>query len=307
MSGRRRFRGVYPILYTFFTEDDRIDHAAMRLQTERCIQAGAHGVAVLGNVTESGKLTTAERHELMELVGDAIGGRVPYAVTVGEPSVEGQRAFSRAAERAGADWVILQPPPVKGIPEAELVRFFGRVADTSSLPVAIQNNPVNMDVWLSNPSLIALHRQHPNVTLLKGEGAASWVQQAIEGTGGGLDVFAGLGGIEYLSNLRSGCVGLIPAPEQLEHQVKIFELWQEGTATARAAAKRLHAEILPLIVLMTRNLQTHQLALGKRLVARRLGIERVHMRPPFAEPTPFALSELDEIAGWLGPLGEVRL
>jgi len=302
MAERRRFQGVYPILYAFYAEDDRLDHEAMRLQTERCIAAGAHGIAVLGNVTESTKLTTAERHELMEVVGDAIQGRVPYAVTVGEPSIDGQRQFVRAAEKAGADWVILQPPPVKGVPESELVRFFGAVADSSALPVAVQNNPVNMDVWLTNPSLITLHRQHPNITLLKGEGAASWVQQVIEGTGGGLDVFAGLGGIEFLTNLRSGCVGLIPAPELLEHQVRIFELWQEGGDAAREEAKRLHEQTLPVIVLMSRNLQTHQLALGKRLTARRLGLERVPMRPPFAEPTAFALSELDAIAGWLGPL-----
>ena len=55
--------------------------------------AGAHGIAVLGNVTEYMKLTTAERIELMSVVGEAIGGRVPYAVTVGEVSVAGQRAF----------------------------------------------------------------------------------------------------------------------------------------------------------------------------------------------------------------------
>ncbi len=303
MSG---FSGVYPILYSFFDADGRLDHEAMRLQVDRCIAAGVHGIAVLGNVTESNKLTYAERVELMELVGQVIAGRVPYAVTIGEPSIDGQKALARVAEAAGADWLILQPPAVKGVPESEIVRFFGAVADAASLPVAVQNNPVNMDVWLSNPSLLALHRNHPNVSLLKGEGAASWVQQLIEATDGSLGVFAGLAGIEQIANLESGCVGLIPAPDCVDIQVRIHELWEEATDDSRAEADRLYRDILPLIVFMTRNLQTHQLAVGKRFVAERLGLDDVHVRPPAAAPTPFQLSEVNRIGGWLGPLGSER-
>lgn len=296
------FAGVYPILYSFFGPDGRLDDAAMRLQVDRCIAAGAHGIAVLGNVTETAKLTHAERIELMHVVGEAIAGRVPYAVTVGEPSIESQQAFVRQAEAAGASWVILQPPPVKGVPESALVRFFGAVADAASLPVAIQNNPVNMDVWLSNPSLIELHRNHPNVALLKGEGAASWVQQLIEATDGSLAVFAGLAGIEHITNLRSGCVGLIPAPDCVDVQIRIHELWQEGTSEARSRAERLHRVNLPLIVFMTRNLQSHQLAVGKRFLAHRLGLDDVHVRPPAVEPTAFQLEEVERLGAILGPL-----
>ena len=37
--------------------------------------------------------------------------------------------MARAAERLGAGWAILQPPPVAGLPETEYVRFLGAVAD----------------------------------------------------------------------------------------------------------------------------------------------------------------------------------
>ena len=56
MSKPGPFSGVYPILYAFFDADGRIDEAAMRLQTEACIETGCHGIAVLGNVTEAGKV-----------------------------------------------------------------------------------------------------------------------------------------------------------------------------------------------------------------------------------------------------------
>lgn len=296
----RPFSGVYPILYAFFDAGGGIDEAAMRQQTERCIEAGAHGITVLGLVTETNKLSLRERHQVMEIVGDAVAGRVPYAVTVGDPDLAGQKAFVKAAQNAGADWVILQLPQISGVPEIEMIRFLGAVADASTLPVGMQNNPINMSVSLSNPALIDLHRNHANFTLVKGEGPAVSVQQLIEATHGELAVFAGQGGIEFMTNLRSGCAGLIPAPDCLAHQVRIFELWQQGTEQSRARAEQLHRETLPLIVLMMRNLDAYMLPLGKRWVAGHLGVE-VHDRMPGIQPTAFGLLETQFLAMGVQP------
>src|SRR5215831_14416556 len=104
------FHGIYPMLYAFFNRDGSLDRAAMARQVEACIAAGAHGIAVLGLATEVPKLNVTERRQLMESVAADVRGRVPYAVTVAEPSVAGQIEFARAAAGAGADWVILQPP-----------------------------------------------------------------------------------------------------------------------------------------------------------------------------------------------------
>ena len=79
---QRRFRGVYPILYAFFDRVDRLDHGAMRAQVQHCIEQSAHGIVVLGLVTEVHRMTSTERREAVELVGTAVAGRVPCAVTV---------------------------------------------------------------------------------------------------------------------------------------------------------------------------------------------------------------------------------
>jgi 2-keto-3-deoxy-L-arabinonate dehydratase len=156
------FSGIYPILYAFYDKAGRLDDGLMRLQVDKCIGAGAHGIAVVGLVTEVHKLDVNERRHLVEVVGRAIDGRVPYAVTVGESSVYGQVEFARMAQANGASWVILQPPSIKGYAEAEYVRFLGAVADQLEIPVAVQNNPVNMDVSLSNSSLLRLREEHSN-------------------------------------------------------------------------------------------------------------------------------------------------
>lgn len=286
-----RPEGIYPVLYSFFDAQDRIDRAAMARQVEHCIAQGAHGITVLGLVTEVHKMDVTERLALVELVGELIGGRVPYAVTVCEPSARGQTEFARAAQRLGADWVILQPPAIRGMSEGDLIGLFGSVAASLDIPVAVQNNPVNLDVSLSVAGLVALNRQHPNVSILKGEGWSIDIARVIEGSGGAYAVMGGHGGIEFPALLRSGGRGLIPAPDFLAAHVRMFELWKQGSEAAQQAAWEVHRRILPAVVFMSRSVPG-MLCYGKRLFAAQAGIEIVHERAPALAPTAFGLAEI---------------
>lgn len=289
------YTGIYPILYAFWGADGRLDEAAMAAQVEHCIAAGAHGIAVLGLVTEVHKMDVNERLALVEAVGARIAGRVPYAVTVGEPSTAGQIAFARAAAKAGADWVILQPPAIKGTSQADLIRFFGAVADAAGVDVAVQNNPVNLDVSLSPAGLVELNRQHPNIRILKGEGFSIDIAAVIDGSGGAFDVFGGHGGIEFPALLRAGGAGLIPAPDFLAPQVAMFEAWRAGDVER---AEAIHRTLLPAIVFMSRSVPA-MLCYGKRIMARRLGLE-IHDRAPALQPTEFGMAEMERHIAEIG-------
>jgi 4-hydroxy-tetrahydrodipicolinate synthase len=265
------------------------------------VRHGAHGVAVLGVATETNKLDHAERRQIMEWTAEAVAGRLPLAVTVAEPSVHGQAAFVRAARDAGADWVILQPPPVAGMGEGELLRFFGAVAATTDLPVAIQNAPQFLGTGLSNAALKTLHRQHPNVCLLKGEAPAHVIERLVADTEGVYRVFNGRGGMELPECLRAGCAGVIPAPECFDVQVAVYEAMRRETPEAEAEAERRYREILPLIVFMMSSIETF-VCYGKRVVARRLGIEHVFDRAPCLRPSEFGLLTVERLAVSLPPL-----
>ena len=291
---QRRFRGVYPILYAFFDSQGRLDHGAMRIQVEQCIANGAHGIAVLGLVTEVNRMSTAERLETVEVVGAAINRRIPYAVTIAEQDPAAQISFAKLARSNGADWVILQPPPGKGHSEADLHRHFGTIADGLDMPVAIQNNPVNLDSYLSPEGLTSLVRRHSNITLLKAEGWSVDIAKVLSSLDGAVDAFGGHGGLEFLSLMRSGGAGLIPAPDCLAIQVAMFNALISGDATAIAMAEQLHKEILPLVVFMTRGIPGI-LLYGKRVMAKRLGFDAVHDRPPLPAETPFGTAEMDRV------------
>jgi 4-hydroxy-tetrahydrodipicolinate synthase len=293
-----RLSGVHPILYAFYGPDGRLDRAALERQVDVCLAAGCHGIALLGLVTEVFRLSTDERLDLVGWAAARIAGRVPLMATVAEASVHAQLDFIAEAQRRGADWVVLQPPPVKGASEREVLRFLGEVADRSPLPVGVQNNPLNMDVSVSNDALLALHRNHPNIRFMKAEGPAVSVGAFARAAATSCDIFAGHGGIEWPTNLRSGCQGLIPAPELVDAQVAIWTLWAAGE-TEKAEA--LHRAILPVVVFMSRALPL-LIAYGKRLMAARMGLADVHPRLPETAVTPFGMEELGRFAALLGPL-----
>lgn len=296
-----RLHGIYPILYAFFDHDGRPQHGPIAAQVEAAVRHGAHGVAVLGLATETNKLNVRERRRIMEWTAESLGGRLPLAVTVAEPSVHGQVGFVRAARAARADWVILQPPPIAGFGELEYLRFFGAVAEKSELPIAIQNAAQFLTVGLSNAGLKALNRNHPNVCLLKGEAPAHVIRRLIEDTGGVFRVFNGRGGMELPDNLRAGCAGVIPAPECFDVQVRIYELMRAGGVQAEVEAERLYREILPLIAFMMSSIDTF-ICYGKRIVARRLRLGEVADRAPCQHPTPFGSEMTERFLAALGGL-----
>jgi 4-hydroxy-tetrahydrodipicolinate synthase len=295
------FRGIYPILYAFFDEAGHLDEAAMRRQVRGCLAAGAHGIAVLGLITEVRKLSRAERLAVVAWAAEEIAGRVPLAVTVAEDSVADQASMVREAADRGAAWVILQPPRIDGLDETALIRFFGAVADASPLPVAIQNAPAFLGIGLSPAGIVQLNRQHPRFCLLKGEGPVLEIREVIEGTAGAVTVFNGRGGLELTDNLRAGCAGMVPAPECFDRQVRIFELMTQGGAENEAAAEAIYREILPLITFVMQSIDT-SLVYGRRIVARRLGLAGPGtVRAPLMPATPFGLACMDRHAAALGP------
>lgn len=290
--------GIYPMLYAFFGRDGRLDRQAARRQVQACVDNGAHGVAVLGLGTEVDKLDDAERRQLVDWVAEELAGRLPLVVTVNAPTVEGQVGFAKFAHSRGASWVILQPPPDRGVPEEFFVRFFGAVCDRVDLPVAIQNAPEYLGVGLSPGGVNTLAMNHANFRMLKGEGSALAIRRFIEAAGDRVAVFNGRGGLELIDNLRAGCAGLIPATDTFDRQARIFDLMREG---GESHAEAFYREVLPAIVFVMQSLDTLH-TYGKRIAAMRLGLGEVFDRSPALAPDAFGMRCAQRYAAALGPL-----
>jgi 2-keto-3-deoxy-L-arabinonate dehydratase len=301
MKSNSGFHGVYPMVYALFDNKGDLCRKAMRKQIESMLKHKVHGIGVLGLASEVNKLSTAERHTLMEWVAEDVGGSVPLAVTVAEASSAGQIEFVRAAGTLGAKWAILQPPQVKGVPESELIRFFGAVADASPIPLGIQNAPEYLGIGLSHSGIKELHRAHQNVKIIKLEATAISIAQLHDEVGDSMDIFNGRGGIEMVDSLRAGAVGIIPGGESFDLLTRLFNHMHKGTKEGEAEAEQLYAQLLPLLVLLMESMDTF-LVYGKRVLGHRLGITETSPRVPYTPPVPFGLEAARRYATQLGKL-----
>jgi len=197
------FPGIHSIVFALFDDNERLDRAAMRRQAEISVDLDVQGMAALGLATEVSKLSFTERCTVMEWMAEDVAGRKPLAFTIFGSSVAEQAELVKVAEKNGADWVILQPPMVGSFGAAEYIRFFGRIAETTSLPVAIQNAPAYMGRGLSAEDIRELTRQHPNISLIKGEGTVVEIERLIAVTEGRLPILNGRGGLELIETPRA--------------------------------------------------------------------------------------------------------
>lgn len=291
--------GIHAILYALFDGEEKLDRVAMRRQVEICLASGVHGMAALGLATEASKLAEAERMAVMDWVVEDTAGRVPVALTIFGSSVEEQVRQVRNAEAVGADWLILQPPMVGQYSAAEYIRFFGRVAEKTDLPLAIQNAPALMGRGLTAADIRDLVRQHPNIRLVKGEGPVVDIAHLIEVTEGRLPVFNGRAGLELLENLRIGCRGLILAPDSIDYAVRAYEFFCDGWDEH---AEEEYRRMLPGVVFTMQGIET-LLCYGKRLFGERAGIT-IHDRGPAQRPTDTGIEMVARYAAAMGGFPE---
>ena len=301
MKTKSGFFGVYPMVYALFDERGALSRRAMRRQIEAMLDHRVHGIGVLGLASEVNKLSSGERHALMEWVAEDLAGRAPLAVTVAEVSAPGQIAFVKAAAAVGAKWAILQPPPVRGAPEIELIRFFGAIADAAPIPLAIQNAPEYLGIGLSHAGIQTLNKQHPNVAVVKLEASAIAIARLREEVEGAVDIFNGRAGIEMTDALRAGAVGIIPGGESFDVLARVYDAMNKGTKEGAAEAERLYAGLLPLLVFLMESMENF-LLYGKQVLGHRLGIAETSPRAPQAIATAFGLETARRYADALGKL-----
>ena len=133
-------RGVVPILVTPFDERGRIDEDSLRSLIDFNIAAGVHGLGVaLGS--EIFKFNEAERDLLTRAVVKHVNGRVPVVINTGASGTDLALQYSRAAEAAGADALMVIPPFFMPASGAEIAHYYRTIDAGVGIPIILQDIP----------------------------------------------------------------------------------------------------------------------------------------------------------------------
>ncbi|PRH36173.1 dihydrodipicolinate synthase family protein [Burkholderia gladioli] len=207
-----RYRGVFPVVPTTFSDTGELDLASQKRAVDFMIDAGSDGLCILANFSEQFSLSDEEREILTRTVLEHVAGRVPVIVTTTHYGTRLCAARSRRAQELGAAMVMIMPPyhgATFRVPETQIHEFYSRVSDAIDIPIMIQDAPASGTV-LSAPFLARMAREIEQVSYFKIEtpGAANKLRELIRLAGDAAQgPWDGEEGITLLADLNAGATG----------------------------------------------------------------------------------------------------
>jgi len=244
------WKGVFPAITTQFRPDESIDIEATVRHLEAMIDAGIHGVVLLGTVGEN---TALEHHEKLTVIRElksAARGRIPVLTGVAEYTTALACRFARDAEKTGIDGLMVLPAMVYKSDERETITHFRAVTHATCLPVMIYNNPVSYNVDVS-PEQFAELVDEPNIVAIKESSEnVRRITDLKNVVGDRFILFAGVDDL-VLESIMLGAQGWISG------LVNAFpnenrELWDLATAGQWERARELYRWYTPLLHLDTK-------------------------------------------------------
>ncbi|MEU8536751.1 4-hydroxy-tetrahydrodipicolinate synthase [Streptomyces parvulus] len=153
-------------MVTPFTGSGALDLDGAQRLAERLVAAGCDGLVLSGTTGESPTTTDAEKSALVAAVREAVGGRAALVAGVGTADTRHTVELARAAERAGADGLLVVAPYYSRPPQDALEAHFREVADACGLPLALYDIPGRTGTRIEPDTLVRL-AGHPRIVAVK--------------------------------------------------------------------------------------------------------------------------------------------
>lgn len=140
------WKGVYPAVTTKFTDDDKLDLPAFEKNIQAQLEAGVDGIILGGTLGEASSLMEDEKDILVKQCVDIVEGKVPVIMNIAEQTTKGAILAAKKAEDNGASGLMMLPPMRYKADDRETVVYYKEVANTTSLPIMVYNNPVDYKI-----------------------------------------------------------------------------------------------------------------------------------------------------------------
>lgn len=273
------WKGVYPAATTQFAEDLSIDLGETQRVQSALVEDGVDGLILLGTCGENNSLEPDEKRTVLRGGVEAVGGRVPLVAGVSELTTARAIQYAKDAEAIGVDALMLLPAMVYVPTAAELQAHFRAVAEATSLPIMLYNNPPAYRVSIDFETLEGL-ADVPNIVAVK-ESAPDprRFTDVINRFGSRYEVMAGLDDIalEGLLLGASGWVSGLTSAFPVE-SVRLVAAVNEGKWEE---ARAIYRWFMPLLHLDAEHDLVQSIKLAEQIMGR--GSERVRMpRLPLA-------------------------
>ena len=266
--------GVFPAATTQFDEQLRVDLAATQRVQAALLRDGVHGLVLMGTVGEGNSLGATEKRAVLAGAVEVARGSAPVIVGVSEFTTATALEFVRDAERLGASGFMVLPGMVYVPTPRELEYHFRAVADATSLPVMLYNNPPSYRVNIDLDTLARL-ADVPNIVCIKESSPdPRRFTDLINAFGTRFTLFAGLDDIAF-EGLVLGAKGWVSGLTNA-FPAESLALYDAIAAGDLERARRIYRWFMPLLHLDSEHDLVQSIKLAEQIMER--GSERV--RPP---------------------------
>ena len=290
-------KGVFIIAATPFADNGALDPTSLERLIGFYIDAGVHGITILGMMGEAQKLTHDEARLVIRSTLRQVAGEVPVVVGVSSPGLASLAALTSDAMSLGAAAVMVAPP--SGLATDEQIEGYLHQlcqAIGEDVPVVLQDYPQATGVHLSVGLFNRLVDDLPQIKVLKHEdcpglGKISRIRAAAERDGRRrVAILVGNGALYYPLELARGADGAMSGFAYPELLVEVYERFVAGR---EEAAFDLYDAYLPLI--RYEQQPGIGLAIRKEILHRRRVLASPVLRPPGATLDALDHTELDQL------------
>jgi 4-hydroxy-tetrahydrodipicolinate synthase len=268
-------KGAGVALVTPFNSYGQVDYAALRRVTEFTLTGGIDFLVALGTTAETPTLENGEKQEIVRVILETNGGRVPVVIGIGGNDTRAVVRQISEQSFEGIDYLLNVAPYYNKPGQQGLYLHFSEIADASPVPVIIYNVPGRTGSNISAETTLRLAADKKNIIATKeASGNLDQIMAILRDRPEGFGVLSGddaltlpmvaLGGDGVISVVANACPGRMSKMVKLAHDNNMGE------------ARKLHYEMLELIRLIF----AEGSPAGIKCTLKQMGICEEHVRLP---------------------------
>src|SRR5881396_2939882 len=162
-----QIRGIIPPVATPMQANEDLDLPRLRWFLDHLIGEGVHGVFVLGTNSEFYAMDEREKQEVIATTVAHVRKRVPVFAGTGAESTREAVRLTKMAEKEKVDGASVITPYFVSPSQQEIYDHYRRIAEHTSLPVILYNNPSTCGGVKIDVDTVARLAEIPNILGIK--------------------------------------------------------------------------------------------------------------------------------------------
>ena len=237
-----RTKGIFHLSLTPFDCEGNLDVPALkesiRMVTQNPQLEGEDVVFIaLGTTGEFYAMSEEENRKVVDIVTQEVNGKFPVMIGSGRAGTKNTIDFSRYAQSAGADALLIVPPYYTMPTTDGVIRHFESIAEAVDIGITIYNNPAASKLWLP-VSVIQRLSKVDNIVGLKENtnNPMSFLSMIQNIDPEDMAIFAGLAHFMYQFMCFHGCTGYVTEMLNFAPHL-VLDLYHAGQAKDAAGVR----------------------------------------------------------------------